>query len=108
MINIDLKLDDNHCIIECESFGHANADKNGFDIVCASVSILLRTFAQVLFGKNGIKIHSEAETEGSLWIKLEYEANGKDFLFACGNYLMTGLLSVEKEFPNNVKLSFNN
>jgi len=104
MIEINAVLEDDGTLRECKAEGHAGAGKAGYDIVCAAVSVLMRTALNVLSERKGITIRGGAPERGQLWLEADYEAEGKDFLFAAGVFLIDGLKSVAQEFPKNCKL----
>jgi uncharacterized protein YsxB (DUF464 family) len=79
--------------------------KKGTDIVCAAVSVLMRTALAILSGKEGITAKGGAPEPGFLWMEADYTAEGKDFLFAAGVFLIEGLRSVTMEFPKNCTLT---
>jgi uncharacterized protein YsxB (DUF464 family) len=68
-------------------------------MVCAAVSVLAGTAFRVLPGREGIIIRGGAPEPGLFWIEADYTAGGRDFLFAAGEYLLTGLRFVAEEFP---------
>ncbi|MCL2808493.1 MAG: ribosomal-processing cysteine protease Prp [Treponema sp.] len=105
MIEIEAVLDNDGILKACKAAGHAGAGKSGSDIVCAAVSILLRTAFSTLLNKKGIKVQGGAPERGQLWLEVEYEAEGREYLFAVGEFLVNGLSSLTKEFPNNCKLT---
>jgi uncharacterized protein YsxB (DUF464 family) len=92
----------------CKASGHAGAGKAGADIVCAAVSVLMRTALSALSGRKGIILKGGAPEKGNLWLEASYDAEGKDFLFAVGVFLIEGLKSVAQEYPKNCKLTFKN
>ena len=104
MISIDVGLDESGILRSCNAAGHAGAGESGTDIVCAAVSVLLRSAVRVLSNREGITINSEAPETGRLRLETEYTAAGRDFLSAAGEFLITGLRSVAEEFPGNCKL----
>ena len=108
MIEIEAVLDKEGVLRSCKASGHAGAGKTGTDIVCAAVSVLLRTALSVLSGRNGIIIKGGAPDKGQLWLETEYSAEGKDFLFACGEFLIDGLRSVAQEYPQNCRFTIRN
>jgi len=105
MINIEAVLEEDGTLISCKTEGHAGAGKAGADIVCASVSVLMNTAYAVLSGRKGITISGGAPETGRMRLEAEYEAEGKDFLFAAGVFLINGLSSVAQEYPKNCKLN---
>jgi uncharacterized protein YsxB (DUF464 family) len=98
-------LDNDDVLRACKAQGHAGAGKAGTDIVCAAVSVLLRTALSTLSGRKGINIKGGAPQTGQMWLEVDYDAEGKDFLFAAGVFLLEGLKSVAQEFPKNCKLN---
>ena len=73
--------------------------------MCAAVSVLMRTALSVLSGREGVTIRGGAPAKGELWLEADYEAKGKDFLFAVGVFLIDGLKSVAQEYPKNCVLN---
>ena len=108
MIEIEAVLDEDRVLRSCKACGHAEAGKTGTDIVCAAISVLLRTALSVLAGRNGITVRGGAPEKGQLWLETEYNAEGKEFLFACGEFLIDGIKSVAQEYPKNCKLTIKN
>ncbi|MDR0323161.1 MAG: ribosomal-processing cysteine protease Prp [Treponema sp.] len=105
MIEIEAILEDDGTLRACRASGHAGAGKAGTDIVCAAVSVLMRTAFNVLSGRKNITVRGGAPEKGQLWLEADYEADGKDFLFAAGVFLIEGLSSVAKEYPQNCRLN---
>jgi uncharacterized protein YsxB (DUF464 family) len=108
MIHIEAVVEDDGTLRACKASGHARAGKAGNDIVCAAVSVLLRTALKTLSGRKGITLDGGAPEKGQLWLEAGYEAEGKEFLFAVGVFLIEGLSSVAQEFPNNCKFTIKN
>ena len=104
MIAIEAVLDECGILRSCTASGHAGAGKTGTDIVCAAVSVLMRTAARTLSNRKGITIRCDAPDPGFLNLEAVYTAEGKDFLFAAGEFLIEGLGSVAGEFPQNCTL----
>ena len=105
MIGIEAVLDDDGVLRACRASGHSGAGKEGNDIVCAAVSVLIRTAFSTLSGRNGIDIRGGAPEKGQFWLEADYTAEGKEFLFAAGEFLINGLLSVAQEFPKNCNIT---
>ena len=105
MVEIEAVLEDDGTLRACKASGHAGAGKAGTDIVCAAISVLMRTALSVLSGRKGITVRGGAPEKGRLWLEADYDAEGRDFLFAAGVFLIEGLKSVAQEYPNNIKLS---
>lgn len=103
MIVIDALVDKGGVLRACKATGHAGAGKTGTDIVCAAVSVLLRTAIRTLSNRKGINIRSGAPEPGLLWLEADYTVEGKEFLSAVGTFLTEGLASLAGEFPEYCK-----
>ena len=105
MIAIEAVVDEAGLLRACKATGHAGAGKAGADIVCAAVSVLMRTAIRTLSGREGVTVRGAAPEPGLLWLEADYTAEGKSFLFAAGEFLAGGLRSVAEEFPGHCKLT---
>jgi uncharacterized protein YsxB (DUF464 family) len=105
VIEIEAVLEKDGTLRACKASGHAGAGKSGTDIVCAAVSVLMRTACSILSTRKGITVRYGAPEKGQMWLEVDYEAEGKDFLYASGVFLIEGLRSVAAEYPQNCKLS---
>jgi len=108
VIEIEAVLDKDNILRACKAAGHAGAGRAGNDIVCAAVSVLMRTAINTLSGRNGITVRGGAPAPGQVWLEADYSAEGRNFLFAAGEFLINGLSSVAQEFPRNCKLTVRN
>ena len=105
MIEIEAVLDSNGILKTCTASGHAGAGKKGTDIVCAAVSVLMRSAVRTLSGRKGIITRCNAPEPGFLSLEAEYTAEGREFLFAAGEFLTQGFTSVAEEYPEYCKLT---
>ena len=102
MIRISVILDKTGLLSRCEVRGHAEAGPKGGDIVCAAVSALTRTALTVLSAREDIKIRGEAPERGVFFLEAEaLDRPGRDFLAAAGTFLLEGLGSIAREYPEN-------
>jgi hypothetical protein len=65
----------------------------------------MRTAFSALSGRKGITVRYGAPEPGQFWLEADYEAEGRDFLFAAGVFLIEGLRSITQEFPKNCKMN---
>ena len=105
MVEIEAVRDEHGVLRSCKASGHAGAERTGSDIVCAAVSVLMRTAVRTLSEKSGITIRCNAPEPGFLKLEADYTAEGMDFLFAAGEFLIEGLASVAEEHPQHCKLT---
>ena len=104
MVEVEAVIDSGGILKSCKASGHAGAGKIGADIVCAAITVLLRTALSTLSDRKGITVKGDAPQPGELWLETDYSAEGRDFLFAAGTFLIDGLKSVAQEYPKNCKL----
>ncbi|MDR1098870.1 MAG: ribosomal-processing cysteine protease Prp [Treponema sp.] len=105
MIEIKLALDEAGLLRSCSVQGHAGAGKRGTDVVCAAVSVLIRTALRVLADKPGLTVRGEAPARGSLWMEAAYTPEGRDFLSTTGLFLTQGLKSIAEDYPGFCKMN---
>jgi uncharacterized protein YsxB (DUF464 family) len=105
LIEIEAVLDESWTLRACSASGHAKAGKHGADIVCAAVSVLMRTAVRALSNRKGITVRWEAPEPGLLSLEADYVAEGREFLFAIGVFLVEGLASVAEEYSKHCKLT---
>jgi len=106
VITIRVVLDDAGLLKSCDVRGHAGAGKQGHDIVCAAVSVLVRTALAVLSGREGITVRGGAPQRGEFTLEVAAQNGaGRDFLAAAGAFLIEGLESVAGEYPQNCSLT---
>ncbi|MDR0389210.1 MAG: ribosomal-processing cysteine protease Prp [Spirochaetaceae bacterium] len=99
MILIDAALDEGGLLRSCRIEGHAGSGPRGDDIVCAAVSVLARTALATLSGREGIQVRGEAPERGRFALEAAYTERGRDFLSAVGAFLLEGLGSVARDYP---------
>jgi len=105
VIKIEAVLDVDGVLRVCKASGHAGVGRTGNDIVCAAVSVLMRTAIRSLSEREGITIRCDAPEPGFLFLEADYTAKGREFLFAAGVFLLEGLASVAEEYPEHCSLS---
>lgn len=89
----------------CEAAGHAGFAAKGSDIVCAAVTILLRTAADVLSGMDGVVVRTDTAGRGELAFAVVRAAAEKTERLVCtADFLERGLRSLQSEYPQFVRL----
>ncbi|MDR0999070.1 MAG: ribosomal-processing cysteine protease Prp [Treponema sp.] len=104
MLRIKADLDRAGLLRACRVEGHAGAGLKGTDIVCAAVSVLVRTALRTLSGRKGITVRGCAPERGLLWMETDYTEEGRGFLAAAGAFLIEGLMSVSEDFPDYCRI----
>jgi uncharacterized protein YsxB (DUF464 family) len=110
MIEIDAATDEAGLLVSCGVRGHAGAGPLGDDVVCAAVSILIRTAFRTLSGRDGITLRGGAPERGVFKMEIDYDkvpagARGAAFLDAAGAFLLDGLESVSALYPEHCKMT---
>ncbi|HZK19208.1 MAG TPA: ribosomal-processing cysteine protease Prp [Treponemataceae bacterium] len=87
----------------CSAKGHSGYSVRGSDIVCASVTTLLRTTLTILENTAGLDLGVKATLRGKLAFKVKKLEtipvdSRKKLVFAC-DFLETGFQRLEKEYP---------
>ena len=111
MIVVNLFCREDGVVKECRANGHAFFSSKGSDIVCAAVTILLKTAVSLVFelSKSGeIKVEADLSRRGNLAFRVDFlnEASEKtqERLRCIADFVRSGVSSIEKEFPKNVHL----
>jgi uncharacterized protein YsxB (DUF464 family) len=104
MIQAVMVLDRGGLLKSCRVSGHGGAGRRGSDVVCAAVSVLIRTAVQVLSGREGISLRGAVPGRGDFWIETDSAAGAREFLAGAGAFLAEGLLSVAREFPDHCRV----
>ncbi len=116
MIIVELSCSSSGAVKKCQVNGHARFAKKGNDIVCAAVTVLLRTACALLSSlcekcekEERVCFKSEANRRGELSFCVDFE-NGEisplveERLRCIADFIRMGIESLQKEFPENVFL----
>lgn len=93
----------------CKAVGHSGFAKPGSDVVCAAVSVLLRTAALGLEQRckvdRKLKVELLCQEKGSMGITvLQYGELSFDYLIFLFEFLKVGFTSLVCEYPKFVSL----
>jgi len=101
VIRFLLELDKEKRLLSFEASGHANCGVQGHDIVCAAVTILLRTTVRAL---DSVLSESEAEVRGSLIFRvLRFDNAQSERLRYAAEFLWLGIASLQQEYPQAIQ-----
>ncbi len=90
--------------------GHAGFASEGKDIVCAAVTILIRTAMQLLSEQSGVDFKSDTSSRGNISFAAsvaESDSLLRERLSCTGDFLAKGFESLAREFPDNIKFGYN-
>ncbi len=104
MIEVLLERNGSGSLVRCKAEGHSEYAAKGFDIVCASVSVLMKTTLRMLEKTSGIELELDAPNRGFLSFEIKNTGLEEERLVFAGDFLVTGLEAVHEEFPDNLKL----
>ena len=109
MIKVKLDIYAKGCLKYLKVTGHAGNKKEGNDLVCAAVSCLVRTTANVLYKLAEISINSQAQEPGILEITIN-SLPDKYYEWVKGvtEFLITGIFDIKNEFPESIEIIFLN
>ena len=105
MIRARASIDDDGLLLDFEARGHAGVGPRGFDIVCAAFTVLVRTAYSALAGLPGARVEGRADEAGSLDFKVKsLPVEMRERAIGMSAYLLEGLSSLQKEFPEAVEI----
>ena len=105
MTRVTLFSGKNGVVKRCEANGHARFSRKGGDIVCAAVTILLRTAMQTFSQDESVAVSADAKSRGKLVFALEADGGNPEAearLKGVSDFLRNGLKSLSEEFPEYV------
>ncbi len=86
--------------------GHAGFAEKGKDIVCASVTELLRTALKVLENTQGLLVKADLASRGNLAFSVEESDtfSKRERLICTADFIRMGIKDLEDEYPEYVHL----
>ena len=110
MITVWLTSLPNGLFYSCAAAGHAETNANGKDLLCAAVSMLLRTTALALTETKVLVVTTEAPEKGAFAFSAEPSGKESDAitvgaqLLFVHTLLRSGFRALEKEYPGHIVL----
>ena len=104
MITVVVASGERGNLVSVAATGHAGKGKPGEDIVCSSVTTLLRTTMTVL-AESGLDLRAETAGRGSLAFRVTaFNEADIPLLTYAAAFLREGLGSLEREYPEAVAM----
>lgn len=102
MIRIELVLDSGGALVSASAQGHAHHGSPGTDIVCAAVSVLMRTTMACL-EDDGVRLRVETAGRGTLSMTV-VACRQADYplLRYTAHFLQRGIGALAREYPDSV------
>ncbi|MCL2791910.1 MAG: ribosomal-processing cysteine protease Prp [Spirochaetaceae bacterium] len=105
ILKIDLCLNSNNIIKYVTAEGHAGKSPAGENIICAAVSVLLRSAYRTIVKNSKVEACINAKSEGSLYFRvIQYEESQAEWLKGISDYLLTGIKDIKTESPDSIKI----
>lgn len=112
MVVVTLACREDGVVQDCKANGHAGFAGRGDDIVCAAVTVLLRTAGTLLseLSESGaVGFGAEARRRGELSLHVEADAargnvRAEERLRCIADFIRAGIGSLEAEHPECVRL----
>jgi hypothetical protein len=105
MIEVSVGLSADNLVRDLNCSGHAGFAIKGTDIVCASFTLMLRTFVRTCesYPETVFKVVSDAEGD----FKLQFdEVPRTEFFRGVCWYFLRGLDDLSRDFPGQVNISY--
>ncbi len=109
MISLKIVLYPDGCLKLFKASGHARAGyKKGEDIVCASVTALLRTCAKLLSMQTDLITEGDAPEPGEMYLILHNPpADRIEWIRGITDFLLSGLKDLKSEYADFLRLDIN-
>lgn len=103
-----MRLDKLGCLKEFQASGHARAARAGEDIVCAAVTVLLRTCARLVSSTAGDTALVAAPKPGQMTLILgSWPAEKVEWLRGITDFLLAGVAGLRNEYPDRLTVKIN-
>jgi uncharacterized protein YsxB (DUF464 family) len=101
LIELKVNLYQDGSLKDFQASGHAGSGKKGEDIVCAAVTVLLRTTARLISREKSLETRGEALGPGGMtFFLISMPAEYREWVKGITDFLLGGLLDLKDEFPN--------
>ena len=105
MIVITVVFDRDGRIGSVSVSGHALGLEKGGNIVCAAVTVLVRTAARLLETVPGVQVSGGAGDRGEFELHIDdVDSRRTEYIKAVGDYLVKGIKDLRDEFPGDCTL----
>jgi uncharacterized protein YsxB (DUF464 family) len=105
MMSVVVRLSPAGCIEELRASGHAGEGRRGGNVVCAAATALLRTAADVLSARTGVRCEGEAPAEGELRFSVkEVPTDSLEWARGVTDFLLQGCGRIGSEAPEAVSV----
>lgn len=100
MIRAEIRVGNDGLLLSVDVTGHADFGVKGNDIVCASVTTMVRSAARLLEITDGFVCEGDTPQPGVLSFSVvKSEPGSEEYLRAVGDILILGLSDIASEYP---------
>ena len=105
MIVVTVVIGDKEIIERVSVSGHAFGLEKGGNIVCAAVTILLRTAARLLENISGVEVSGGPAERGEYELRIGHvDISRRCYVKTVGEFLLQGIKDLGTEFPDDCML----
>ena len=105
MIYISIRLDPNQCLKRIKAAGHSETGAYGENIVCAAVTIILKTGANILFLDKKLETSGNADKPGKMSFSVtKIQPEKREWVKGITDFLLAGLSDLKSQFPDEISL----
>jgi uncharacterized protein len=109
LITVKLAFDNHGCLKRLEATGHAELAARGYDILCAAVTVLIRTTAKIIHANRSIQSTGSKAYPGLMQFEIvSYKQEQKDWMRGVTDFCVTGLQDLMYEYPERVLIKNSN
>lgn len=92
-------------LVSASAEGHAKKGSNGSDIVCAAVTVLLRTTLATIASRTSLVVDAKTAGHGTLAFRVTaWQKEDVPFLHYAAAFLLEGITSLQREYPEAVSM----
>ena len=105
MIDVRVLTDSSGCLKQLSAAGHSGSSEKGKDILCAAVTVILRTAARVLQGREKTAVTVLADECGQFKMIVQpFPDPDKEWFNGVSDMVIWGLMDLRDEYPGNIRL----
>jgi len=105
VIQVEIRLDHAGALRGFSVSGHSGTGKRGEDLVCAAVTVLVRTAARLLKLQPDFGVHGDAPESGEMEVQIgTVPAGRRAWLAGLTDFLVRGIEDLREENPQAITL----
>jgi len=101
-VSLELSSGDSPGLLELQASGHGLKAQDGFSLSCASLTVLLRSFAAFLEGHSQWVNVLKAEKPGHFHFVAQRKAVENQRYRGASDLILQGIAGIERDFPEEI------